>query len=69
MALCPEGVDLTRLTDKTWYTRSARQSSAKLGAQDRDLILARLQEMVGATEQPATGRAVGIAAASQNEVD
>jgi creatinine amidohydrolase len=44
MALCPEGVDLTRLSDKTWYTRSAAQSSAELGGQGRDLILARLRK-------------------------
>ena len=44
MALCPEGVDLTRLSDKTWYARSAAQSSAELGGQGRDLILARLRK-------------------------
>jgi creatinine amidohydrolase len=46
MALCPEGVDLARLSDKTWYTRSAAQSSAELGGRGRDLILARLRKVL-----------------------
>ncbi|SEF06775.1 creatinine amidohydrolase [Rhizobiales bacterium GAS188] len=48
MALCPEGVDLARLSDKTWYTRSAREASAELGRRGRDLILARLRKVLGA---------------------
>jgi creatinine amidohydrolase/Fe(II)-dependent formamide hydrolase-like protein len=46
MALCPEGVDLGRLSDAKWYTRSAQDSSAELGAQGRDRILARLREVL-----------------------
>jgi creatinine amidohydrolase/Fe(II)-dependent formamide hydrolase-like protein len=46
MALCPEGVDLARLSDKTWYTRSAAQSSAELGGRGRDLILAHLRKVI-----------------------
>jgi creatinine amidohydrolase/Fe(II)-dependent formamide hydrolase-like protein len=52
MALCPEGVDLSRLSDKSWYTRSARQASAELGCRGRDLILARLRKVLGAPERP-----------------
>jgi creatinine amidohydrolase/Fe(II)-dependent formamide hydrolase-like protein len=47
MALCPDGVDLARLSDEKWYTRSARDSSAELGAQGRDRILARLRGLLG----------------------
>ena len=32
MAFCPEGVDMKRLSARKWYTRSAKQASAKLGA-------------------------------------
>ena len=46
MALCPEGVDLARLSDEKWYTRSARQATAELGARGRDRILARLREVL-----------------------
>jgi len=54
MALCPEGVDLDRLTDDKWYVRSARRSSVSLGEKGRDLILARLRKILGA---PARGPA------------
>lgn len=46
MALCPEGVDLARLSDERWYTHSARQSSVELGRRGRDLVLARLREVL-----------------------
>jgi len=48
MALYPEGVDLARLSAKTWYTRSAKDASAELGAKARDLILARLRTILAA---------------------
>jgi creatinine amidohydrolase/Fe(II)-dependent formamide hydrolase-like protein len=44
MALCPEGVDLAFLSDETWYTRSARQSSLELGVRGRELILDHLRK-------------------------
>jgi creatinine amidohydrolase/Fe(II)-dependent formamide hydrolase-like protein len=44
MALCPEGVDLGRVSDEKWYAREARQASAELGGVGRDRILARLRE-------------------------
>ena len=46
MALCPEGVDMKRLTAKKWYTKSAKQASAKLGAKGRELILAHMREVL-----------------------
>lgn len=46
MALCPEGVDMGRLSDGKWYTRSARDASPELGARGRDLILAHLREVL-----------------------
>jgi creatinine amidohydrolase len=45
MALCPEGVDLAKLSDQKWYTRSAGDASAEFGRQGRDRILARLREI------------------------
>lgn len=46
LALCPEAVELDRLDDKRWYTRSARMASAETGARGRDLILAHLREVL-----------------------
>jgi len=48
MALYPEGVDMKRLSAKKWYTKSAKQASAKLGAKGRDLILAHMRQVLGA---------------------
>ena len=48
MALCPEGVDMKRLSAKKWYTKSAKQASTKLGAKGRDLILAHMRKVLGA---------------------
>lgn len=53
MALCPEGVDLDRLSDDKWYARSARQSSVGLGERGRDLILARLRKILAAPPKEA----------------
>jgi creatinine amidohydrolase/Fe(II)-dependent formamide hydrolase-like protein len=48
MDLCPEGVDLARLSDEKWYTRGAREASAELGARGRERILARLRKTLAA---------------------
>jgi len=56
MALAPEGVDMKRLSAKRWYTRSAKQASAELGAKGRDAILAEMRRVLGATGAP-TGKA------------
>jgi creatinine amidohydrolase/Fe(II)-dependent formamide hydrolase-like protein len=48
MDLCPEGVDLARLSDEKWYTRGALKASAELGARGRERILARLRKTLAA---------------------
>lgn len=53
MALCPEGVDMKRLSAKKWYARSARQASADLGARGRDMILAQMRRVLGGAATPA----------------
>jgi len=47
MALCPEGVEMKRLSTKKWYTRSAKDASKKLGEHGRDLVLAHLRQVLG----------------------
>ncbi|MHB1101469.1 MAG: creatininase family protein [Devosia sp.] len=46
MALCPEGVDMERLSDEKWYTRSASDASPELGARGRDLILDHMRQVL-----------------------
>jgi len=43
MALCPEGVDMDRLTEEKWYMRSAREASAEFGEKGKALILDHLR--------------------------
>jgi creatinine amidohydrolase len=43
MALCPQAVDLARLSHDRCYTRSAKHASAALGAQGQARILAHLR--------------------------
>ena len=43
MALFPDAVHLSRLSDEKWYVRSAKDASFELGAQGRDRILAHLR--------------------------
>jgi creatinine amidohydrolase/Fe(II)-dependent formamide hydrolase-like protein len=47
MALCPEGVDLARVSPEKWYARSAAEASAKLGAKGRDRIMESLRHLLG----------------------
>ena len=47
MALAPEAVDLSKLSEDRWYGRSARQASVELGLKGRDRILARLRKALG----------------------
>lgn len=49
LALCPEGVDMTRLGDGRWYTASAAKASRPTGERGRDLILANMRRILGAT--------------------
>jgi creatinine amidohydrolase/Fe(II)-dependent formamide hydrolase-like protein len=47
MALCPEGVDMTKFSDEKWYSRSAAHASPELGAKARELILAHMRQVLG----------------------
>jgi len=49
LALCPEAVDMQLRSDKTWYTRDAGEASAELGRKGRDLILAHMRKVLGAS--------------------
>jgi creatinine amidohydrolase len=48
MALCPDCVDLSKLSAQRWYTRSANNASAELGAEGRARILAHLRKALAA---------------------
>jgi creatinine amidohydrolase/Fe(II)-dependent formamide hydrolase-like protein len=48
LALLPEGVDKSRISDDKWYSRSARDASMELGMKGRDRILAHLRKALGA---------------------
>jgi creatinine amidohydrolase/Fe(II)-dependent formamide hydrolase-like protein len=47
MALLPEGVDMSRISEDQWYSRSALQATPELGVQGRDRILAHLRKALG----------------------
>jgi creatinine amidohydrolase len=47
MALCPEAVDMGRLSPEKWYTRSAKEASLELGAEGREAILAHMRQALG----------------------
>ena len=47
LAFCPEAADLGRLDPSRWYTRSAKDASAGLGAKGRELILAHMRQVLG----------------------
>ena len=49
LALCPEAVDMKRVSSKTWYTASAKKASARLGETGRDLILAEMRRALAST--------------------
>ena len=55
MALLPEGVDLSRISDDEWYSRSAREASVELGMKGRDRILAHLRKALGVERANAQG--------------
>jgi len=52
MALLPDAVDMTQLSAKKWYTRSAHKASADLGAKGRDMILAHVRYALGVAPKP-----------------
>jgi len=47
MALSPEAVDLSRLSEDKWFARSARQASVEQGLKGRDRILSALRSTLG----------------------
>ena len=47
MALLPEAVDLSRLSDDRWYARSARGASAAFGGKGVELALSHLRQAIG----------------------
>ena len=47
LALCPEAVDMERLSKETWYTQDAAGASIELGMKGRDLILAHMRNVLG----------------------
>ena len=48
LAFCPEAVDMSRLDDLRWYTRSAKDASAELGSRGRELILTQMRAVLKA---------------------
>jgi creatinine amidohydrolase/Fe(II)-dependent formamide hydrolase-like protein len=52
MALCPEGVDMSRFSEEKWYLRSGREATAALGAKGRDMILGHMREVLGIPAKP-----------------
>jgi creatinine amidohydrolase len=55
MALLPEGVDKSQISDDEWYSRSAREASIELGIKGRDRILAHLRQALGVGRADARG--------------
>ena len=55
MALLPEGVDTSRISEDEWYSRSAREATLELGIQGRDRILAHLRRALGVERANAQG--------------
>ena len=47
LALCPEAVEMARIDDTKWYTRSAGDASAELGWKGVEMIEAHLREILG----------------------
>jgi creatinine amidohydrolase len=55
LALLPEGVDKSRISDEKWYSRSAREASLDLGIRGRDRILAHVRKALGVERANAQG--------------
>ena len=55
MALLPEGVDKSRISEDEWYSRPAREASLELGIKGRDRILAHLRQALGVERANAQG--------------
>lgn len=48
LALCPEAVEMARIDDAKWYTRSAREGTAELGWKGVTMIEEHLREVLSA---------------------
>ena len=46
LALCPEAVDMERLSTEKWYLETARDASVELGEKGRDMILAHMRRVL-----------------------
>lgn len=46
LALCPQAVDMERLSTETWYTKDAGQATQALGEKGRDMILAQMRKVL-----------------------
>ncbi len=47
LAMCPEAVDMTAMSQDRWYVESAARASAGTGARGRELILAHMRRALG----------------------
>jgi creatinine amidohydrolase/Fe(II)-dependent formamide hydrolase-like protein len=47
MAFCPEGVDMTRFTDKKWYAQGAKKASLDYGNSVKAVILRDMKKVMG----------------------
>jgi len=54
LALCPEAVDMKRLSAGPWYTASAARASRETGIRGRDLILAHMRRVLSGQPSSAT---------------
>jgi creatinine amidohydrolase len=55
MALLPEGVDTSRISQDKWYSRSAREATREFGMKGRERILAHLRQALGVETANAQG--------------
>jgi creatinine amidohydrolase/Fe(II)-dependent formamide hydrolase-like protein len=46
MALCPEGVDLQRISHEKWYTQTAREATLEYGNTVKNVVLENLREIL-----------------------
>jgi creatinine amidohydrolase len=50
MELCPEGVDMSRLSTEKWYLRTATEANRELGATGARLVLERMRRVLTSGE-------------------
>jgi creatinine amidohydrolase len=55
MALSPDGVDLSWVSEDRWYTRSAKEAGAEFGCTARDLIVGSLRRTLGGQSEESSG--------------